>query len=81
VIDGLYRTELARLSPQLRAPGGVIVCDDSEGYDVQASLNDSGLQRVDFFGFAPGVILQRSTSIYWSDSALFAPTLPIAREG
>jgi predicted O-methyltransferase YrrM len=81
VIDGLYRTELVRLSPQLRAPSGVIVCDDSEGYDVQASLADSGLQRVDFFGFAPGVIVPRCTSVYWRDSALFAPTLPISSEG
>jgi hypothetical protein len=81
VVDGLYRTELARLSPLLCEPHGLIVCDDSEGYDIHASLGSSGLLRVDFFGFAPGVILPRCTSIYWRDSAAFSGSLPIAREG
>ena len=80
VVDGLYRTELARMCPELCERHGLIVCDDAEGYDIQASLAATGMQRVDFFGFAPGVILPRCTSIYWRDSPLFAATLPIVRE-
>jgi hypothetical protein len=78
VVDGLFRTELAALSPSFRAENGVIICDDSEGYEIHAMLRESGLSRVDFFGFAPGVMLPRSTSIYFSSLELFEASIPIA---
>lgn len=80
ILDGLYRTELADICTELCDRGGLIVCDDAEGYDIHGVLGGSGMQRVDFFGFAPGVLLPRCTSIYWRESALFAASLPITQD-
>jgi hypothetical protein len=79
VVDGLFRSELAALSPSWRAARGAILCDDAEGYDLNAALRGSGLQRVDFFGFAPGVILPRCTALYFAQSDLFDATIPVVR--
>jgi len=45
------------------ADDGMIVCDDSEGHGLFAEIRDSGLNRCDFFGHAPGVVLPHCTSI------------------
>jgi hypothetical protein len=79
IVDGGYRPEAAALAPSLRAPEGVIICDDSEGYDIFERLRDSGLNRVDFFGFAPGVILPRCTSLYFGQTSLFSAAIPVKR--
>jgi hypothetical protein len=79
VVDGLYRTELAEIAPELRTPGGIIVFDDAEGYGIFDRMRDSGLWRVDFFGFAPGVILPRCTSIYFADRDFFDAQIPIQK--
>jgi hypothetical protein len=79
IVDGGYRTQAAALAPSLRAPEGVIICDDSEGYAIFEQLRASGLNRVDFFGFAPGVILPRCTSLYFAQSPLFSATFPVKR--
>lgn len=79
IVDGGYRTEAAALAPSFRAPEGVIICDDSEGYDIYEVLRDSALNRVDFFGFAPGVILPRCTSIYFAQSPFFSASIPMKR--
>jgi hypothetical protein len=78
VVDGLFRAELAALSLSLLAANGVMICDDSEGYQFYETLRDSGLSRVDFFGFAPGVMLARCTSIYFGSSDLFAASVPVS---
>lgn len=79
VVDGLYRAELTEVARSMRDPRGLIICDDSEGYGIGESLSDSGLNRVDFFGFAPGVILPRCTSIYFGHGDFFDAKIPIAR--
>jgi len=71
VVDGLWRHELITVALERRSPKGIIVFDDSEGYGVFERLKNAGLCRVDFFGFAPGVMLPRCTSIYFTDATLF----------
>lgn len=79
VVDGLWRHELIQVALERRAPHGVIVFDDAEGYGIFERMKDAGLRRIDFFGFAPGVILPRCTSIYFADSDLFDATVPVRR--
>lgn len=79
VIGGLYRGELTAVALEARAAAGIIVCDDSEGHGIHDRLRDSGLNRVDFFGFAPGVVQPHCSSIYFAQSGLFDARLPIER--
>jgi hypothetical protein len=78
VIDGLYRFEMIEIARKVMADSGVIICDDAEGYGFYEGLKDSGLNRVDFFGYSPCVILPHCTSIFFGkDSFLFDPHYPI----
>lgn len=78
VIDGLYRYELIDVACNRLAPDGIIICDNAEGYNIHAGFKDRGLDRVDFYGNAPGVVLPHCTCIYFKSSAfLFDPVIPI----
>ena len=63
IIDGHHRRQTAAIARRYLAEGGMIICDDSETHDVRSAFQDSGLNRVDFFGYAPGVVLPHCTSI------------------
>jgi len=69
VIDGLYRYEMIEIALSYLAEDGVLICDNAEGYGFYEGLKDSELLRVDFFGHVPGVILQHSTSVYFTPSS------------
>ena len=69
VIDGLDRRLLVPIACELLAEGGVIICDNAEGYGFHEALKGRGLSRVDFYGHAPGVILPHSTSIVFRGSS------------
>ena len=69
VIDGLYRVHLINIALKYLTGDGIIVCDNAESYDFNQGFIDSGLNRVDFFGNCPGVILPHLTSIYFSPSS------------
>jgi hypothetical protein len=78
VIDGLYRDEMIGIACNLLATDGVIVCDNAEGYGFQDGFKDRGLNRVDFYGNAPGVIHPHCTSLYFNPSSfVFSPAFPI----
>jgi hypothetical protein len=80
VIDGLLREGLPRVALHYVADDGIIICDNAEGYGFQESFKDSGFHRVDFYGYAPGVVLPHSTSIFFKPGAvLFSAHYPIAR--
>lgn len=64
IIDGLYRFEMIEIAIKFMSDDGVIICDNSEGYGFYEGFKNSGLQRVDFFGNAPGVILPHCTSVF-----------------
>lgn len=79
VIDGLHRYEMIAIACERLSDDGIIVCDNAEGYGFHAGFLDRGLQRVDFYGQAPGVVLAHSTSIYFRPGAfVFDPAVPIS---
>ena len=74
IVDGLDRYRCAVRSVGLLADGGAILLDDSEGYwgrDGEYPILDlmraQGFQRVDFYGFAPGVYWPHCTSLFFRD--------------
>lgn len=78
VIDGLYRYDLIDVAQRVMTDTGVIICDNAEGYGFYGRFRDRNLDRVDFFGNAPGVVLPHCTSIYFrSGSFVFSPKYPI----
>ena len=74
VIDGLHRYGMIRPALELRSPGGVVIVDNAEGYDMHAGFAGSGLERVDFYGHAPGVLLPHCTSIFFAPFASMCPS-------
>ncbi len=78
VIDGLFREEMTKVAREFLADNGVIICDNSEGYGFQEAFQGSEFKRVDFFGYAPGLVLPHCTSFYFrSSSFVFSPDYPI----
>ena len=71
IIDGLYRSEMIRFALAYRKPTGIIICDNSDGYGFYEGFLNSGLKKVDFYGYAPGVVLPHCTTIYFSDDCSF----------
>jgi hypothetical protein len=78
VIDGLWRSELIGTAARVVSDDGIILCDDAEGYGFHEAFRNLRFQRVDFFGFAPGVMRQHCTSIYFRPgSFVFDRRFPI----
>lgn len=78
IIDGLYRFEMIQVALTHLNEHGVIICDNAEGYNFYQGFKESGLQRVDFFGNAPGTVLPHCTAFYFADSAfLMSADYPI----
>ena len=78
VIDGLCRSELIDVAARSVTDDGIVLCDNAEGYGIQEGFRGRDFQRVDFFGYAPGVILPHCTSLFFRTGAyVFAPTHPI----
>jgi predicted O-methyltransferase YrrM len=80
VVDGGDRFTAARRGEPLLKPDGALIFDNSEGfwgpegtYPIIDMMRDLGYQRVDFSGYAPGVIGRHCTSIFFrSGCFLFA---------
>jgi len=80
IIDGLYRPQTLRLTLSYLKDGGAVICDNSDGYGFFEEIQRNGLKRVDFFGFAPGVVNRHCTSIaFRQDCFLFASGEAIPR--
>jgi predicted O-methyltransferase YrrM len=78
VIDGLWRSELVPIAMEILAPGGAIICDNAEGYGIYEAFKGSNFRRIDFYGNAPGVVLQHCTSIFFrGDCFLLDTAAPI----
>jgi len=77
-VDGHLRRELTALAFDCLAPGGVIIVDNAEGYGIYDVLKSRNCRRIDFFGFAPGVVLRHCTSLVFIDDCfLLRPDIPI----
>jgi hypothetical protein len=78
IIDGLWRFELIEIALRVRSDTGIIIADNAEGYGFYEGFKNAGLQRVDFFGHVPGVVLPHCTSVFFGDkSFVFSPHTPI----
>lgn len=71
ILDGLYRTELTPMTVNYMAPDGMVIIDDSEGYDAFEGMAGTSLMRADFYGHQPGVILPHCTSIWFGSGSKF----------
>lgn len=67
VVDGLDRGPAVEMAIEALTADGALICDNSEAYDYQRHLRGRGLSRVDFFGYAAGVVNPQATSIYFRD--------------
>lgn len=72
VVDGMNRLRAAQIAASLLTPDGAVVVDNSEGnwghpghYPILDHFRERGFSRVDFYGFAPGVLRQHCTSIFF----------------
>jgi hypothetical protein len=64
-IDGVFRTDCAKLAPRHLASDGIIIFDNSDLYpEACRSLRDSGLVQIDFSGFGPILDAAWTTSIF-----------------
>ncbi len=87
VIDGLDRLRCARLSVDRLAEGGAVIFDNSEGYwgregeyPVLDLFRERGFQRIDFYGFVPGVFWPHCTSVFFRERCfLLSGATPPAR--
>ena len=78
VIDGHLRAELADLSFKYLAPNGALLLDNAEGYGFYDVIKSRNCRRMDFYGFAPGVVLRHCTSLLFVDDCfLLQPDIPI----
>ena len=75
VVDGLDRLICAKISTSFLNEGGAVILDNSEGYwgvdgeyPIIEFFRANGFSRVDFYGYAPGVILPSCTSLFFKDS-------------
>lgn len=75
VVDGLDRLICAEMSIAFLNEGGAVILDNSEGYwgrdgeyPIIEFFNANNFSRVDFYGYAPGVILPSCTSLFFKDS-------------
>jgi len=79
IIDGLFRKEAVQIALKHMTKDGAIIFDNADSYEFLESFSQSDLKRVDFYGYAPGVVLPHCTSIFFgSDCFLFSNSNPIA---
>lgn len=68
IVDGRDRVNCIKQSVQALGEGGVIVLDDSEREEYKsgrAFLADMGFKHLDFWGIAPGIFYNKSTSVFY----------------
>jgi hypothetical protein len=68
VVDGLHRFKMIDLAMEVVADDGFILVDNADAYAYWKRFLGTDMSRVDFFGYAPGVVLPHCTSIYFRPS-------------
>lgn len=88
IIDGGPRNRCAESALSCINVGGAIVLDDSEGfwggetnhsYPIIDLYSAHGFMRVDFYGYAPGVLRRRCTSLFLKEGTQMLKDLPPPR--
>jgi len=78
IIDGMERAALVEPSIEMLNEGAVIIIDDSERYDFSETFAEHGFSRIDFYGYAPGVLFPKCSSIQAKDfSVICNNNLPV----
>lgn len=78
VVDGHLRDKATAIAFDYLAPGGALLLDNAEGYGFYEETSKRDCRRVDFFGFAPGVVMRHCTSlVFVGDCFLLSPKNPI----
>lgn len=78
VVDGHLREKATAIAFDYLAPGGALLLDNAEGYGFYEETSKRDCRRVDFFGFAPGVVMRHCTSlVYLGDCFLLSGKIPI----
>lgn len=78
VLDGLFRENLLSIAFDRIAADGMIIVDNAESYDMFNLTKNCGFSRIDFYGSAPGVVLQHCTSLFFKSSCFaFSSQIPI----
>lgn len=78
VIDGMERAKLVEPSIEMLNEGGIIIIDDSERYDFSQTFAAHGFSRIDFYGYAPGVLFPKCSSVQAKDISLICSNnLPV----
>lgn len=70
VVDGPFRYASVALATTILDESGMIIVDNAEWPGFR-SLDLSGWMRSDFFGHAPGVVLQHCTAIYYRNGCRY----------
>lgn len=79
IVDGHLRREATALAKGFLSEQAAVILDNAEGYGFQEETSDWPMTRVDFYGFAPGVIRQHCTSLLCTPGHPFlSPGNPIA---
>ncbi len=78
VIDGGDRRRCAETALKVVKPDGLIIFDNSEGYwgpegthPILDLLDGQQWMRIDFYGYAPGVLSTSVTSLFFRDGSRF----------
>jgi hypothetical protein len=78
-IDGLYHEDMCTIAQSALLKDGCIIADDSEGYEIFDRAS-SGLNRVDFYGYAPwGQSAALHIFFFRSTVSLLSGRIPIIR--
>lgn len=68
ILDGMDRLNLMSTCLDLLSDKGILIADDTDRYDYSESLKGSGINRIDFHGYSPSVILPKTSSIFFYQS-------------
>lgn len=67
-VDGRNRVACVQAARDKLAPGGVLILDDTERPEYEpacADMKAHGFKRLDFWGFAPGLVTRRCTTLFY----------------
>lgn len=77
IVDGHLRTAVTGLAFAYLAPSGALLIDNSDKYGYD-QIKYRNCRRIDFFGFAPGVMMRQCTSlVFVEDCFLLKADIPI----
>lgn len=78
IVDSMHRETLVKLAKDLVTESGLVIVDNSEGYNIHQLTKDWNNHRVDFIGPANGVFSAHVTSFFFEPNCqYFSPARAI----